>query len=60
MSLVEQLWRHVKATEVERLSASPPRITPLELGDLREAINHLTDIVESLQTRLDHLEREKQ
>jgi hypothetical protein len=59
VSLVEQMWQHVQATEVERLSTRPPRILPLELGDLREAINHLAALVEDLRDRVTELERQQ-
>ena len=76
MSLVDQVWGHVKASQQDRITLAPPRATniwedltklqglthaqSLEIGDLREAVNYLADVVESLQTRLDRLEREKQ
>lgn len=72
MSLVEQLWRHVKVTQDERKQFAPPGASnlwadlnqaryllhaqALEIGDLREAVGYLADVVEGLQARLNNLE----
>lgn len=75
MGLTEELWRHIKATQQDRMTLAPPRpedlwqdlgqarvlihVQSLEIGDLREAVSYLADTIESLQTRLSHLEREE-
>lgn len=68
MSLIDELWEHVKATEKDRRILAPPRATDLwddltqlralvhaqslEIGDLREAVSYLADVTESLKCRL--------
>ena len=76
MNLVDRMWAYVKATQQDRMTMVPPRAGDLwddltkarrvihgqrlEIEDLREAISYLADVVESLQARLENLEREEQ
>lgn len=73
MNLVDQMWAYVKATQQDRMTMVPPRAgdlwddltkvrrvvhgQALEIGDLREAVSYLADVVESLQARLEDQER---
>lgn len=68
MSLADQMWGWVKATQQDRATLAPPRpedlweslnqahlliyAQELELGDLREAVTFLADTVQGLQDRL--------